>query len=447
MITYQNVDMKRYILPILTMLLLAGCGIYRPYSRPQQISAPEVGDTLTLSWREMFTDPLLQQLIDSALVRNTDLRTAQLRIEEAEANLLTARLSLLPSLNLSASAATDDFADYATSITANASWQVDVFASLTNAKRQAKAVLVGSEAYRDAVQTQLIADVAASYYTVALLRKQYAVTEDATDAWAKTVETARAMKDAGMITEAAVAQYEATYWSTKASLEDYEYSLHTTLGSLCSLLCLSPADAEMALFDRIQWAHEDMFVTFPALDFNRLTLRPDIRQAEATLMQAYYATSVARASLYPSLTLTGKGLTDFSFADFGKNLAASVLLPVFNAASNRMRVKVVRLQQEESLLAFEQTLCDAAIEVDNILAQRASVAAKAEGYARQVEALERAAESTDALMQYGSTSVTYLDVLTARRSLLTAQLAQLSNEASIITTHIALYRALGGGIR
>ena len=427
------------------VLFLAGCGIYRPYSRPQQIDAPETGDTLALSWHEAFTDPLLQQLIDSALVRNADLHNARLRIQEAEANLLTARLSLLPSFNLSASANTTDLSDYVTSITGNASWQVDVFASLTNAKRQAKASVLGSEAYRDAVQTKLIADVAACYYTIALLREQYAVTAEAAEAWSKTVETARSMKEAGMVTEAAVAQYEATYWSTKASLEDYGYSIHATLGSLCSLLGMSPADANGKLFDAISWKDAESIEAFPSIPCSALNARPDIRQAEANLMQAYYATAIARAKLYPALTLTGTGITDFNFEGFGKTLAASILQPVFNASSNRTRVKVARLQQEEALTNFQQTLCDAAIEVDNLLAEGASVKAKAVGLAHQVEALQRAAESTDALMQYGSTSVTYLDVLTARRSLLTAQLAALSNDAAVIKTRIALFRAMGLG--
>lgn len=437
--------MKRYFIPLLLVLLLAGCGIYRPYSRPQQLDAPETADTLALSWRDVFADPMLQQLIDTALVRNADLRTAKLRTEEAEANLLTARLSLLPSFNLSASATTNDLSDYVTTITGNASWQLDIFASLTNAKRQAKAALMGSEAYRDAVQTQLIADVAACYYTIALLREQYDVTAVAADAWSKTVETARAMKDAGMVTEAAVAQYEATYWSTKASLSDYEYSLHTTMGSLCSLLCLSPIDIKGSALDDVAWNNVSGIETLPSIDCSQLIMRPDIRQAESQLMQSYYATAIARAKLYPSLTLTGTGATDFDFADFGKSIVASVLQPVFNATSNRTRVKVARLQQEEALTAFTQTLCDAAVEVDNLLAERATVDAKTIDYDHQVEALERAAESTDALMQYGSTSVTYLDVLTARRSLLTAQLAQLSNDAAAIKTRIALFRALGLG--
>lgn len=435
--------MKRNILPIFLVLFLTGCGIYRPYSRPEQVSAPEAGDTLMLSWREVFTDPLLPQLIDSALVRNADLQAARLRMEQAEANLLTARLGLLPSFNLSASASKDDLTDFATSLTGNASWQVDVFASLTNAKRKAKAAVLGSEAYRDAVQTQLIADVAACYYTIALLREQYAVTAKAADAWSKTVETARSMKAAGMINEAAVAQYEATYWATKASLSDYEYSIRTTLGSLCSLLCLSPVEGYSPQLEAIQWGGLNGPSCPPVVDCTTLMARPDVRQAEASLMQAYYATAIARANLYPSLTLTGKGLTSFSFDGLVKSMAASVLQPVFNAASNRTRVKVARLQQEEALTAFTQTLCDAAIEVDNLLAEGTAVAEKSVDYAHQVDALERAAESTDALMQFGSTSVTYLDVLSARRSLLTAQLSQLSNEAALLKNRIALFRALG----
>ena len=429
--------------------------MYRPYSRSTEAdfieySAKDGSSESVPMWSELFASPSLQQLIDSALTRNTDLQMASLRIAESEAALRSARLGYLPSFKVSASASTNGgFEDIVTSLTGNASWQLDVFGSITNAKRKARAVLLESEAYRDAVQTQLVADVAASYYTLALLRSQRAVTAETAEAWAQTIDVTKAMKEAGMVNEAAIAQYEGTYWSVKASLDDYDYSIRKTENALRSLLVLSPSDDEQTLF-RTDESEKDLSVdltgiarSFGAAD---IANRPDVIRAEAQLMQAYYVTGIARAALWPTITITGEGVTDFNFESFGNHLAASLLQPVFNAGSLRAKLRISEAQQQEALLAYEQAFCDAAIEVDDALASLRAARAKTESCDRQVEALERAADATDALMQYGTASTTYLDVLTARRSLLTARLARLSNATDEVLSIITLYRALGGGV-
>ena len=182
----------------------------------------------------------------------------------------------------------------------------------------------------------------------------------------------------------------------------------------------------------------------PILLSNRL----DIRSAEYTLMQSYYATASARSALYPSITLSGTlgWGNNVAITDAGKliwNAAGSLLQPIFNANANRARVKIAKAQQEESKLAFQQALLNAGAEVNNALAQCQSARAKTDLRARQIAAMERAVESTELLMQHGST--TYLEVLTAQQSLLSAQLSQISDRFDEIQGVVNLYQALGGG--
>lgn len=479
-----NVEqMKKYwksITVACSCLLMAGCGLYKPYERPDAIarqmdSADELmtaglpqgnatgrtsddAPAAAVCWRDVFTDPALQALVDTALKYNTDLRISELRMHEAEEALRTARLSLLPSLNVSAEGSTADFASFATSLGGKVSWQVDAFAGLTNTTRKAKAALMESQDYEKAVRTQLIAEVVGLWYSLALLREQRAVTAETAALWSETIGKTSAMKEAGLVTDAALAQYEGTYWQTVSSVADYDYNITLAENNLRSLLCaqgmdfdLTPsASASLALKGEGMNADGEAGSYIPAFSFSDevdgavLARRPDVRMAEDKLIQAYYGTAIARASLYPSLTLTGNAATDFSPIDIASQVAAAVAQPVFNAGANRARVKVAKLQQEEALLNFQQTLCDAALEINNSLWQLSTARTKADNLAQQVASLERAAESTGYLMQYGTSGTTYLDVLTARRSLLSARLAQLSNRYTELSATIALYKACGG---
>lgn len=181
-----------------------------------------------------------------------------------------------------------------------------------------------------------------------------------------------------------------------------------------------------------------------------LSNRPDVRSAEYSLMQAFYATAEARSALYPKITLSGTvGWTNNSgmgIVNPGKLLlsaAGSLVQPIFNANANRARVKIAKAQQEEYKLAFQQALLNAGAEVNDALTQSQSARAKADLRVQQIAALERAVESTELLMQHGST--TYLEVLTAQQSLLTAQLSQISDRFNEIQGIVNLYQALGGG--
>jgi efflux transporter, outer membrane factor lipoprotein, NodT family len=279
-----------------------------------------------------------------------------------------------------------------------------------------------------------------------MLDGQYEVTEQTAGKWRESVRTMRALKEAGMANEAAVAQYEGNCLAIEASLHDLEYQIRQAENSLCSMLAEGPHPIERGRLES-QQLPDDLTVGIPV---QMLSNRPDIRSAEYSLMQSYYATSEARSALYPSITLSGTlGWTNNSGArivDPGKFLwsaAASLLQPIFNANANRARVKIAKAQQEETKLAFQQALLNAGAEVNNALTQCQSARAKTGLRTQQIEALERAVESTELLMQHGST--TYLEVLTAQQSLLSAQLNQIADRFDEIQGIVNLYQALGGG--
>ena len=447
--------MKKLII-ILAAAAMTGCGIYKPYTRPEVktdglYGTAETADTTTignLGWEEMFTDPYLRTLIRQGLENNTDLQSAQWRVKEAEATLKSARLAYLPSFNFAPQGSLSSFDGSAPSksfsIPVTASWQIDIFNGLTNAKRKAKALYLQSKEYEQAVKTQLISSVANLYYTLLMLDSQYTVTEETAAKWRQSVETMRAMKEAGMTNEAGVAQYEGNTYAIEASLHDIAYQRTQIENSLCSLLGEAPHAIGRGSLDN-QQLPDDLTVGVP---LQMLSNRPDIRSAEYTLMQSYYATASARSALYPSITLSGTlgWGNNVPITDAGKliwNAAGSLLQPIFNANANRARVKIAKAQQEESKLAFQQALLNAGAEVNNALVQCQSARAKTDLRTRQIAAMQRAVESTELLMQHGST--TYLEVLTAQQSLLSAQLSQISDRFDEIQGVVNLYQALGGG--
>lgn len=437
---------------------MTGCGIYKPYTRPEVktdglYGTAETADTMTIGnigWEEMFSDPYLQTLIRQGLENNTDLQSAQWRVKEAEATLKSARLAYLPSFNFAPQGNLSSF-DRATP---SKTYNIPVTASLADrhfqrsdqCQAQSQSALRPEPGVRAGREDAMISGIANLYYTLLMLDGQYEVTEQTAVKWRESVRTMRAMKEAGMANEAAVAQYEGTCLSIEASLHDLEYQIRMAENSLCTLLAEGPHQIERGRLEG-QRLPDDLTVGVPV---QMLSNRPDIRSAEYSLMQSYYATSEARSALYPTITLSGTlGWTNNSgmgIKDPGKILwsaAASLLQPIFNANANRARVKIAKAQQEETKLAFQQALLNAGAEVNNALTQCQSARAKADLRVQQIEALERAVESTELLMKHSST--TYLEVLTAQQSLLSAQMSQIADRFDEIQGVVNLYQALGGG--
>ena len=445
-------------------LLLSSCGIYTTYERPSDINtdglygqdlneeavAVDTASIASLSWRELFTDSHLQMLIEHALQSNTDLLSAQQRIKEAEATLSSAKLAYLPSFMLTPQGGVSSFDKSKGSWTytgiASASWEIDIFGKLTNAKRRSKALYLQSLEYEQAVSTSLIANVANLYYTLLMLDEQYRISEETAVNWRESVRAMRAMMAAGMTNEASVSQSEANCRQVEASLLDLKQQIKEVENSLSILLGEVPGGIERGHLAGQDFP-EDLTVGVP---LQLLSRRPDVKSAELSLASAFYSTNAARSAFYPSITLSGTaGWTNSAgnmIINPGKLLLSAVgalTQPLFNKGLNIAQLKIAKAQQEEAKLAFQQALLNAGSEVNNALTQVQTARGKTELRTGQIISLENAVRSTQLLMQHGTS--TYLEVLTAQQSLLSAQLTQVADRFDEIQGIINLYQALGGG--
>ena len=458
--------MKKQIIGLLcATALLSSCHIYKSYDRPDDIQTAglyrdtvSTGDTLSsdtvnfgnLPWREVFTDPVLQKLIEHGLANNTDLQTAILKVKEAQAPLLIAKLAYAPALTLSPQGTISSFdrsaANKTYSLPVAASWEIDLFGKFLNIKRGAQVTLLQTEAYRQAVQTQIISGIANLYYTLLMLDRQQEISEQTADIMKRNVETMRAMQEAGWTNAAAVAQSEAAYAQVLASLPAIRQSIREVENSVCMLLKQTPQAIRRTALEA-QRLPDEFSVGIP---LQLLSNRPDVKAAEMALANTYYNTNAARASFYPQITINGSaGWTNSAgsaIVNPGKLLASvvgSLTQPLFYRGANIARLKIAKAQQEEAKLAFQQSLLNAGSEVSNALSKYQTTSEKTAARKLQVESAEKGAEYTKELFKLGTS--TYLEVLSAEQSLLSARLSQVSDQFDSMQAVVSLYQALGGG--
>lgn len=439
---------------------LESCHIYKAYEHPDMTVvdslyrrpaiAEDTVSLASLSWRELFTDIRLQELIEMGIRNNTDLNIARLRVKEAEALLLSSKLAYLPSLSLSPQGSLSKAENSKTTKTYNlavtANWELDIFGKITNAKRGARAVLEQSKAYRQAVQTQLIATIANSYYTLLMLDEQLDISKRTAENWSENLRVMKALKKAGQSTEMAVAQTEASKLSVDASLLSLQQQIAEMENSLSSLLGVTPQTIVRSTLNK-QSFPETFSVGVP---LQLLQYRPDIQQKEAELAEAYYITNQARSAFYPSITLSGSaGWTNTAGSAITNpgqwllSAVGSLVQPLFNRGNNIANLKVAKAQQEEALLSFRQSLLDAGKEVNDALMQWQTARQRLKLAEQQIESLQNVVRNSELLMLHSSQN--YLEVLTARQSLLQAELTVVSDRFDEIQGVINLYHALGGG--
>ena len=446
--------------------LLSSCHIYKAYDRPEDITTEGLyrdtalvntavaNDTASFGnvpWREVFTDPQLQAYIEQALANNADLRTAMLNVESAQAALLSARLAYLPQLSLSPQGTLTNWnkGEMTTktyNIPVSASWQIDLFGQILNPKRAAQVSLKQAQYSQQAVQTQLIANVANIYYTLLMLDRQLEITESTAEVLKDYVETMQAMYDYGNVNSAAIEQSRSAYAQVVASLSDLRQSLTETENAFC-LILNEPAHAiERGVLEN-QVLPSEFSVGVP---IQLLSNRPDVQAAEMALAACYYNTNSARAAFYPQITLSGTaGWTNSSGAGIvnpGKllaNLIGSLTQPLFYRGANIARLRQAKAQEEQAKIGFQTTLLNAGNEVSNALALYQNTVAKVNSRTMQVNSARKAAEDTKELFNLGTS--TYLEVLTAQQSYLSAQLSEVSDTYSQMQAVINLYQALGGG--
>ena len=429
---------------------MTGCGIYGKFKAPEYEETEKaygdvaVEDSTSMGdilWRDFFDDENLKALIDTALAHNSNMVTAKLMIDEAQASLKAARLAYVPGFDVSPNAAygydiNGNAGAWSFQLPVNASWQVDIFGKLTNAKRRSLAAMMQSQEYAKAVQAQLVATVAIQYYTIMALDAQYEIYKETEANWRENVRVTEHLLDAGRYTADAVHQAKANYYSVCNSLLDIEQQLHQAENQMCSLIG-KVSGTPIVRGKLSDWTTPSIIEV--GIPVEVLSNRPDVKQAEYQFAQAFYAVNGARSAMYPSITITGS----LDFYSMIVNAVGSFVQPIFQQGQLRANLKIAKAQMAEAEVAFRQSIIDAGIEVNNTVIALKTAQDKTANYAAQVSSLEKAVEATQYRMQ--DKNATYLEVLTAQQSLLTAQVGEISNKLSEISQVITLYQALGGG--
>ena len=445
--------MKRYIVLICVgLLLLPGCNLYKKYESNAAVQDNVMGDVVNpqdtisigdLGWRDVFTDPLLQHLIETAWANNTDMRTTQLTIEQAQNEVKAAKWGYAPTLALAPNASYNyqgGAGSYNVQVPVKASWQLGIFGQTRSKIRSAKAKLAYDEDYRQAVQVDLAANVASCYYNLVMLDRQLEISEATEKLYEESYNTTQALFQAGTYNSPAVYEMQASLEALRADIVDLRYNIATTEASLCLLLAEPPHHIERSSFEQFEMP-EQIHLGLPV---RLLDARPDVRMAERNMEIAYYDTQQARQSFYPSLSIDGLFGFGGTFSAFGMIAQAvgSLTQPILQGGQLTAQLRNAKAEQEKAQLEFVQTLYDAGNEVYKYKKAVETAEEKTSHIDIRVNALQEAFSATTELMNHGST--TYLEVLTAQESLLSAELDQVENRYDMIKALINLYTALGG---
>ena len=452
------------VLIFICTVCFSSCGIYGKYHSQNEVDSHLFGTTeevtaaqadssvATLSWREVFTDPLLQQLIDKALEQNTDLKSARIAIEQSQASLTAAKLGYLPSFTLAPQGAWGwNNSTNAWAHTYNAplqmNWDLDLFGANLNQVRKSKAIVAQAEYRQQATQANLISTVAQQYFMLQLLDRQLEILTHTDSLWNISLETQRALFENGKSYSTAVNQMENSYLNVKRQIIEVQRSIRSTENSICRLLCMTPQTIA-----RNAWSDfalpESVSTGVPA---ELLENRPDIKIADQQLAEAFYNTNAARSAFFPKISLQGIlgwGNNGGLIANPGAllfNALASLTQPIFAQGRLIAQLKISKLSQQDMQQKYVQTVINAGNQVNEALADCQAAKEKDVLYKRQVELLTDAYDGTHELMDAGKAN--YLEVLTAQETLLSAQMNEAANLYDGSRALIALYIALGGGAK
>ena len=452
----KGVSMKRYIIVLLVgMLFLPSCSLYKKYESNATVDERIMGDVVDsqdetsigdIDWRDIFTDPLLQNLIDDALENNTDMRTTQLSIEQAQNTLKAAKWGYAPTFAFAPQATITNLAGNTSNsvlIPVTASWQLNIFGQTRSQIRKSKSQLAYYQDYRQAMKVSLAANVANTYYMLVMLDHELELAEYFEGLYEESYNSTEALYNAGIYKSPAVHQMEASLEEIRIEIVDLRNTIINTEASLCLLLAEPPHHIERAKFGEFQMP-EQIHIGMPA---RLLDARPDVRMAERNMEIAYYSTQQARQDFYPNITIGGLvGYTGTVDAlDFIAQAVGELTQPLFQGGQLRAQVRNAKKEQEKAELEFVQTLYNAGSEVYTYLHDCETAEKKAELLALRVNALEEAFKATSDLMDNGNT--TYLEVITAQSNLLNAEIAEVTDQFNKMQAVVNLYQALGGGAK
>lgn len=392
-------------------------------------------------------DSCLIKLIDEALEKNTDVRTARLTIVQTESILKNARLAYLPSFafapsySLTKAQGNPVEKSYALPITMD--WEINLGGRQRYEKQIAKAKCEEANQMLDYLRIQVVASIANAYYTLVMLDQQIAITQQSLENQENSLATIRAFKEIGKASELAINQTESNYLNTKASLKELEIQRYKTETAILLLL-----NRKNGPISRSTWnAVRSFEMNVDSIPLSQLSSRPDVKAAEMQLVVACGNESVANASFYPTLRISADaGWTNNigEIVDPAKlllKLICSLTQPIFNNGVLKSQKEIAIAQRKQAELAFEKTLLVAGKEIENALFEKTILKQKLQLRKKQVEVSNQAYENCKLLQNY-SQSVTYVDVLLAQESYLNAQLQETADWLMMQQASINLYKAL-----
>ena len=460
--------MNKILILAVGSLMMVSCGLYNKYERPDVNTtglirdAVSDADTLALNtdpnfgqlpWREVFTDPQLQVLIEKALENNTDLRNAALNVKMMEDMLKVAKLAFLPSVALAPQGTISRVqTDGATTsktyqLPISASWNVDLFGNILSQKRSTQAKLLATKDYQVAVQTNIICGVANLYYTLMMLDEELAIMTDMEQLTKETLDMMKLQMDLGRVRSTGVQSAESSYYGVQAQAVSLRRQVREVENSL-SLLLNEPGHQ----IQRGKFYNQSLPQKFSAgVGIQLLSNRADVHAAEMALAQCFYDVETARSKFYPNITVSGTAM-------FTNNLGAvvnpgkwllsavgSLTQPIFQHGAIVAGLKVAKAQQEQAFNTWQNTVLKAGNEVSNALVLYNASEERSQLEAKQVAVLEQ--NVSDTQMLYKSKGASYLEVIQAQSSLLNARISKVSDDFSKMQAVVNLYQALGGGSR
>ncbi len=447
-----------------TALLMGSCGLYSKYERPEVettglvrdwVSATDtlaVNDTTSfgnLPWRQVFTDPLLQALIQQGLDHNVNMLNAALNVKMVEEQLKVAKLAFVPQFTFTPQAAISswDFgkATQTYSLPINASWTVDLFGNLLNQKRSAQMALLATKDYQVMVKTQVVCGIANLYYTLLMLDQQLEIINDMAALTKDTWDMMKLQMELGRYRSTSVQSSEAAYYKVLAQAEDMKRQIREAENAL-SILIGQPAQ-QITRGNLQDQSLPEEFSTGVGLQL--LANRADIHYAEMNLAQCFYDINTARSRFYPSISISGNGAYTNNhgmIVNPGKILAsavASLVQPIFMNGQLTAGLRVAEAKYQQAYNNWQNSILQAGSEVSNALVAYNSNKTKGELDAHQVEVLKLNVEHTKMLVSQSSS--TYLEVIQAQNSLLNAQISLVTDDFNKMQAVVSLYQALGGG--
>lgn len=415
-------------------LIVSSCGVYTKY---EDTTSPEadVAAVDLPSWREFFADPQLQELIDIAIAGNTSISIAALRLKQADESMKAAKLAYVPSLffepegGLSLKGGQGS-ATY--QLPVKIGWNFGSPGTLFARRHQAQARRIQSEDNYDAVLNEVISQIAADYYILQMLDEQAEVLENTLSTWTRSLEIQKEYMLSGRAYYSAVAQMESKLLDARQDL----LQTYSDIAVWERTICLLVARPHNKIARSKAGTYPAPELIEAGMDLSSLSSRPDIRAAERDLEIAYYLTSEAKSAFYPSINLDGMiGWQSLI------NAALSLAQPLFAQGAIRSRLNISKMDQEIARLQFNQTLLQAATEVNQAMADYKLHTEKAELYSRQAEIQQKACRIVEEMSRDGKAN--YLELIKAQEKLLSAQLGKAQSDYNAREATVRLYKALG----